>query len=79
MLNALATFGMYGAAEQALMQAIERAVVALGVGSAIGLAIAGLMLGAEALFRSQREKSADRGTEQRRPKGARKQRKEVYR
>lgn len=70
---------MYGAAEQALMQAIERTVVALGAGSAIALALAGLMPGAESLLRSQREKSGDREAGRRRPKGARKQRKEAYR
>jgi hypothetical protein len=79
MLDALGTLGRYGAAEQALMQAIERTVVALGAGGAVALAIAGLMLGAEALLRSQREKSADRGAWRRRPKRARKQPKEAYR
>lgn len=79
MLNALGTFGMYGAAEQALMQAIERAIAALGAGSAIALTVAGLMLGAEALFQSQREKRADRRAKRRRPKGTRKRRNEAYR
>jgi hypothetical protein len=79
MLDALEIFGMYGAAEQALMQAIERTVVALGAGGAIALALTGLMLGAEALLRSQRQKGADRVAVRHRPKGARKQRKEAYR
>ncbi len=51
MLNALGMSGMQGAVEEALMNAIERAIAALGAGTAIALALGGLVLVTEALAR----------------------------
>ncbi len=60
MLSAIGSLGMYGAAEETLMNAVERALAGLGIGTALALALAGLMLGAEALARRGRGSEAFR-------------------
>lgn len=49
MLSAIGSPGTYGAAEEALVNAVERALAGLGIGTALALALGGVVLGAEAL------------------------------
>lgn len=51
MLNALAMSGMYGALGEALMDALERVIAALGAGTVAALVLAALVFGVEALAR----------------------------
>lgn len=59
MLSAIGSLGMYGAAEETLMNAVERALAGLGIGTALALALGGVVLGAEALAgRGRRRKES---------------------
>ena len=78
MMNAIGISGMYGAAEEALMAATERAIALLGIGTVIGLALAILVVGAEALGRRWgRPRKGHRS--KRRPLAPRKGRRAAYR
>lgn len=61
------------------MQAMDRAIAALGSGVTIALLIVGLVVGAEAMARWWQRKEASRETRQRRPKEPRKRGKAAYR
>ncbi len=60
------------------MQAMDRAIAALGSGVTIALLIVALVVGAEALAGAWQRREASRGT-RRRPKGPRKRGKAAYR
>jgi hypothetical protein len=61
------------------MQAMDRAIAALGSGVTVALLIVGLVVGAEALAGAWQRKETSRGTKPRRPKEPRKRGKAAYR
>lgn len=79
MFNAMEISGMYGAAEEALMTAMERAITALGIGTVIALALAGLVIGVEVLANTWERKRKGREARRSRPRAARRHRGEAYR
>jgi hypothetical protein len=78
-MNAIGISGMYGASAEALMTAMERVITALGIGTVIALALAGLVIGLEVLANAWRQKRRGRGARRSRPRAARRQRGEAYR
>lgn len=70
---------MYGAAEEALMTAMERAVAVLGIGTVVALALAGLVIGVELFAKAWRQKRRGRRARGSRPRAARRHRGEAYR
>lgn len=75
----LGTSAIHGASGEALAQAMDRALAALGSGVTIALLIVGLVVGAEALARAWQRREATRGARRRRPKEPRRRGKAAYR
>lgn len=79
MLNALAMSGMYGAVGEALMDALERVIAALGAGTVAALVLAALVLGVEALVRRPWGRRKSRKPAGGRPAAIRTRRGKAYR
>lgn len=78
-MNAIGISGMYGASAEALMTAMERAITALGIGTVIALALAGLVFGGEVLANAWKQKRRGREARRSRPRAARRHRGKAYR
>lgn len=75
MLKAFPISAMDGAAQEALGNAIERVIAALGIGTAVAFLLGILVYGVEVLARRHREK----GRKPPGPSSPRTRRREVYR
>lgn len=79
MFKAIEISAMYGAPAEALTAATERVITALGIGTVVALALAGLVLGVEALANAWERKRKGSAARRSRPRAARRHQGEAYR
>lgn len=79
MFKAIEISAMYGAPAEALAAATERVIIALGIGTVVALALAGLVIGVEVLANAWERKRKGSGARRSRPRAARRHQGEAYR